>query len=181
MMHMAVKDFDFVKYDPKQMEHIRRHVESDVAGSCFARGAFPDIETLIDYAYEEIADEYNGTVLTKHVDTGRIIGYDALVRLDLLPEGVTILLEPRGPTEFRAYVVSGVRKKETSQLAIIAGPLESGLHGFYSIYPGSIAPPFPLSEEELRERGFAGENLEKALQENKNYAEFWSRHGFAKD
>jgi len=40
---MALSDQDFVKYDPKQMEHIERHLDgSQTQGSHFSRGAFTD-------------------------------------------------------------------------------------------------------------------------------------------
>ena len=80
---MALSDYDFVKYEPKQMEHLARHLEgSQTAGSHFSKGAFPTAKDLVDYALEHIQD-YSGQRLVREIDAGRIIGYDSLVELRL--------------------------------------------------------------------------------------------------
>lgn len=179
---MALEDFDFVKYEPKQMEHITRHLEgSDTAGSHFSKAAFPTAKELVDYAYEHIQD-YLGQKLVREVDAGRTIGYDGLISLENLPQEARVSQEPRGRDGYSTNVVRGVQKNPTSKIVIVAGPLrEEGKHGLYTIYPGTNAPPFPATKEKLIEMGYSGEELDTQVKINQTYKEFWDNHGFIVD
>ncbi len=179
---MAIDEFDFIKYNEGLVKHIERHLEgSVVTGSHFKRNAFPDAKALIDCALEYVGD-YNGQRTEVVADLGRVIGYDALVRLDDLPSEANVIREPRGIGEYMANVVEGVPKMETTQMVVVAGPLrEEGKHGFYTIFPGKNAPPFPVGEEQLKEWGYTGKTLNDALETNKGYEAFWKKHALIKD
>jgi hypothetical protein len=176
---MALKEYDFVKYEPKQMEHLERHLEgSETVGSHFARGAFPTAKDLIDYACGHIQD-YAGQRLVREVDAGRTLGYDSLTSLDGLPEQAITSQEPRGKDGYLVNVVRGIEKSPTSQVVVVAGPLrEKDKHGFYTIFPGQNAPSFPATREKLEEMGYSGEELERQTEINEQYEEFWNSHGF---
>lgn len=179
---MALDEYNFVKYDPNQMEHLERHLEgSHVQGSHFKRGAFPDAKTLVDFALQHIQD-YNGQRTVVEVDLDHIVGYDSVVSTEDLPESATVTKEPRGRNEYLANVIDGAAKKPTNHMVIVAGPLkEQGKHGFYTIFPGQNTPPFPATEEQLREWGYKDAELQKAAEENKQYAAFWETHGFVRE
>jgi len=178
---MVLKDYDFVKYEPKQMEHLARHLEgSETAGSHFSKGAFPTARDLIDYAVEHIQD-YAGQRLIKEINAGRTIGCDALISLEDLPEQAKVSQEPRGRDGYLANIVRGISKIPTSRMVIIAGPLGEDKHGFYTIFPGQNAPSFPLTREKLVEIGYVGEELERQVKLNQTYQEFWNQHGFITD
>lgn len=179
---MAIENYDFVKYDPMQMEHIGKHLEgSETAGSYFSKGAFSSAKDLVDYAVEHIQD-YAGKRLVKEIDVGRIIGYDSLSSLENLPEQARVSQKPRGRDGYLVNIVRGIEKHPTSQMVIVAGPLrEQGKHGFYTIFPGANAPSFPLAREKLVEFGYSGDELEKQVNLNKTYKNFWDNHGFIAD
>lgn len=179
---MALKDHEFVRDDQKQIDHLERHLEgSETQGSHFARGAFQSAEDLIEYACEHIQD-YAGERLVKEVETGRIIGYDSLVRIKDLPDEAVISQEPRGRDGYLVNIVRGIQKTPTSKMVIVAGPLkEQEKHGFYTIFPGTNAPSFPVTRERLIEMGYSGEELERQTQINQSYKEFWDNHGFIVD
>ena len=184
---MSADEFNFVKYRPELVEHLKRHLEgTDTLGSYFLKGSFPDAKSLIDFAYDQIKEEYRGERLEKAVDLGRHIGYDCVVKISELPENVEIKQEPRGRNEYMVNVAYGAEKEETSQMVIVAGPLgkdEDGIeiHGFYTIFPGKVAPPFPATREQLIEWGYEGEALERAVKENEKYKKFWDEHAFVKE
>jgi hypothetical protein len=179
---MALSNYDFIKYDPKQMEHLARHLEgSETAGSHFSRGVFPTAKDLVDYAVEHIQD-YSGQRLVREIDAGRTIGYDALTSLESLPTPARVSQEPRGKDGYLVNLVRGVEKSPTSRMVVVAGPLrEQGKHGFYTIFPGQNAPSFPATREKLSEMGYSGEELEKQVQANQQYAKFWNDHGLIAD
>jgi hypothetical protein len=179
---MTLSEYDFVKYDPKQMEHIERHLEgSQTAGSHFAKGAFASARDLANYACEHIQD-YAGQRLVREVDVERTIGYDSLVELENLSAEAVVTQEPRGRDSYLVNVVRGVKKTPTKQIVVVAGPLrEQGKHGFYTIFPGQNAPSFPVNREKLAEMGYSGEELEKQVKLNETYKEFWDNHGFVAD
>ncbi len=184
---MATKNYNFVKYEQELIEHLERHLDgSHIAGSHFMKGAFKDAKELIDFAYEHIKDDYTGQRFVKEVDLENIVGYDSLVNIEQLPENAYVVKEPRGRNEFLANMVSGVEKKPTKHVVIVAGPLrvekgEQEKHGFYTIFPGINAPSFPVTEKQLVEWGYKGQNLEEQIKINKQYAEFWDKHGFVKE
>jgi len=202
---MAIDDFEFDRYNEEQLAHIERHLDgSDVTGSHFRKGAFESAKALVDFAAERIAHLYNGRRMvleTRVVLPDREpLGYDALISFDeladqLMIEGETkgvrharvrsrLSVEPRGRNEHEAYVIQNewVRKKPTNTMVIVAGPLgDSGKHGFYTIFPGKSAPPFPASREQLREMGFGGLALEDAVKLNLKYDDFWQQHAFVKE
>lgn len=178
---MALENFNFVKYDEEKIAHINRHLEGSVtAGSHFKQGAFPNAESLINYALNHI-QEYDGKRIVKEVECEEVIGYDSLVCLDSLPENAIVVKEPRGRNEYLANIVDGVDKTQTKQMVIVAGPLKEDKHGFYTIFPGQNAPSFPVTRDQLIEFGYEGEALENAIEQNKQYAEFWDNHGFVKE
>ena len=179
---MALKDYNFVKYESEQMEHIARHLEgSETAGSHFAKGAFPTAKDLIDYAVEHIQD-YSGQRLVREIDAGRTIGYNSLTLLEGLPEQSRISQEPRGREGYLTNIVRGVAKLPTSQMVVVAGPLRNdGEHGFYTIFPGKNAPSFPLTGKKLSEMGYSGKELEEQIKLNQSYKDFWDNHGFIAD
>ena len=183
---MVLKDYNFVRYDPKQIEHIERHLEgSCTTGSHFTRGAFSSARDLVDYACEHIQD-YAGEKIVREVDVGRDIGYDALVLLrDVDPGFNSVSRESRGGNDFSVSVVRGfphLPKKKTRQMVVVAGPLgNTDKHGFYTIFPGTNTPSFPLTREKLVEIGYSGAKLEKQVELNKSYREFWDRYGFIGD
>ena len=178
---MEIKENNFVKYNLETLEHIERHLDgSQTAGSHFAKGSFSDARALIDYAYEHIQD-YSGERTVKEIDVGRTIGYNSLVDLTEIPESIEVRQEPRGRDGYLVNMVNGVSKKPTGKMVIVAGPLGEGKHGFYTIYPGENAPPFPADEEKLKELGYEGEELVKQIEINKGYKEFWENHGFVKE
>ncbi len=175
---MAIKDYSFTKYNQELIDHLVRHLQgSQTAGSHFIKGAFPTAKSLVDYAHEHI-QEYDGDKLVKSVDTGKTIGYDSLVSLENLPESASVSQEPRGREGYLANMVRGVEKHPTSKMVIVAGPIDEANHGFYTIYPGEIAPPFPATREKLEEMGYSGKDLEEQVKVNKGYKEFWDNHGF---
>jgi len=61
-------------------------------------------------------------------------------------------------------------------------PSSSIMHGMMPSCSSFLnAPPFPASKAQLEEMGLKGDALEKAIEDNKKYAEFWSTHAFVKD
>lgn len=182
IINMGIRNYNFEKYNPEQLEHIAEHLSgSNTKGSHFDKGAFQDAKSLVDYAYEQVQD-YNGKRLVKEVNLGRTIGQDCLVELSNLPEGAQVTQEPRGRTGYLVNIVKGANKTPTSQMVIVAGPLrEEGKHGFYTIFPGQNAPPFPAAREKLEEMGYHGEELETQVKINNTYREFWKNHGFVAD
>lgn len=175
---MAIKNYNFQKYNQELVDHLARHLQgSQTAGSHFAKGAFPTAKSLIDFAYGHI-QEYDGSKLVKSIEAGKTIGYDSLVSLDNLPESASVSQEPRGRDGYLANMVRGVKKQPTSSMVIIAGPIDEANHGFYTIYPGEIAPPFPATKEKLAEMGYAGKDLEEQIKVNQDYKAFWDNHGF---
>ncbi|MBU0894531.1 MAG: hypothetical protein KKF48_01060 [Nanoarchaeota archaeon] len=69
-------------------------------------------------------------------------------------------------------MVKGVEKQPTNKRVIVAGPIDEANHGFYTIYPGEIAPPFPATRGKLEEMGYFGKDLEEQVKVNKSYKEF---------
>tara|TARA_Y100000310_G_scaffold342128_1_gene443905 strand:- start:6126 stop:6662 length:537 start_codon:yes stop_codon:yes gene_type:complete len=175
---MTIKDYNFVRDSPEIMEHLARHLDgSTTQGSHFMQEAFPNARALIDYALQHIQD-YQGKKTVKEVDAGRNIGYDSLVSLENLPENTSITEQPRGRDGYLVNIVESVKKQPTSNIVIVAGPIDEERHGFYTIYPGQNAPPFPVTKEKLKEMGYEGEELQRQVEVNKTYAEFWDTHGF---
>ena len=178
---MAIKEYNFEKYNPEKVAHLERHLEgSETAGSHFSEGAFPNARALIDYAYEQISD-YAGQRLVREIDAGRQVGYDSLVELESLPSEAVVTQEPRGRDGYLVNMVRGVSKKPTNRMVIVAGPLGEDRHGFYTIFPGENAPSFPATREKLAEMGYEGEELDKQEKVNNQYREFWNSHGFVAD
>ncbi|MBI4896145.1 MAG: hypothetical protein HY832_01205 [Candidatus Aenigmarchaeota archaeon] len=173
---MGIADFDFVKYDQKLLEHLKRHLEgSGIPGSYFLKGVFPTAQSVVDYALDQIADNYHGKLLIQQVDAGCVIGYDNLVPLDALPKEAEVLQEPRDGR--MVYVVGGIEQRPTTVVTIIAKPQEDGRHGFETIYPGTYAPLFPMTEEELQSE-YSRDALSQAFAENEVSTKFWKTHGF---
>jgi hypothetical protein len=178
---MALEDYNFVKYDEEKMTHLDRHLEGSVTtGSHFKKGVFPNSKSLIDYALGSIND-YEGKRMVKEVECDKIVGYDSLISLDNLSENIKITREPRGKNEYLVNIVEGIDKTPTTDMVIVAGPLDETEHGFYTIFPGKNAPSFPVTREQLVEFGYEGQGLEDAVKQNKNYKEFWDNHGFVKE
>jgi hypothetical protein len=179
---MALEDYDFVRYDEAQMAHIQEHIEGkSTLGSHFRRDAFPNAKALIDFACEQVR-EYNGKRTIVEFDLDREIGYDSLVSLQELDSRVQVTKEPRGRSGYLVNVVTGVEKKPTRHIVIVAGPLkQESKHGFYTIFPGINAPPLPATREQLLSMGYKDEELEKAVELNKQYEDFWAKHAFVKD
>jgi hypothetical protein len=178
---MALKDFDFVKDDEEKLAYLDRHLEgTEVTGSYVFREVFPTVKDLVDFAVQHIQD-YNGERMEIEVDMPHIIGYDSLTSIENLSEGATVTKEPRGKNEVLANVVSDAPMQPTKKLVIVAGPMKDNKHGFYTIFPGTNAPQFPATKEQLVEFGYEGEALEKAVQQNSEFAKFWDSHGFVNE
>jgi len=179
---MAIENYNFIKYSPELEEHLNRHLSgSQTAGSHFSREAFDSAKSLIDFAYEHVKD-YDGKRVVREIDMGRDIGYDSLVQLSELPPEAQVTLEPRGRDGYLANIVRGVSKPTTRNMVIVAGPLrEEGTHGFYTIFPGQNALPFPATREKLVEMGYSGDSLEDQVKINEGYENFWKNHGFIVD
>ena len=178
---MPIENYSFTKYDQELIDHLARHLQgSQTAGSHFIKGAFPTAKSLIDFAYEHI-QEYDGSKLVKSVDAGKTIGYDSLVSLENLPKFARVSQELRGRDGYLVNMVRGVEKQLTNKMVIIAGPTDEANHGFYTIYPGEIAPPFPASKEKLIEMGYSSKDLDEQVKLNESYKRFWDNHGFVKE
>ncbi len=175
---MSIENYNFKKYNQELVDHLARHLQgSQTTGSHFMKKSFPTAKSLIDFAYEHL-QEYNGNKLVKSVDAGKTIGYDSLISLDNLPESATISQEPRGRDGYLANMVRGVEKQPTNKMIIIAGPINEINHGFYTIYPGEIAPPFPVDKDKLVEMKYSGKELIDQIELNQSYEDFWNNHGF---
>lgn len=145
-----LEDYNFVKYDHKFMDHLDRHIKgSETVGSTF-RGEVQVID-IIDFAFTKMR-HYNGERMVVEVDLPYVVGLEGVIALSKLPRGTEIKREKRDK-KYEVNVVHGIRKRETSHLIIIVGPLKDGRHGFLSIYPGMYCP-------ELEDR------------------EFWEKHAF---
>jgi len=178
---MGIEDYNFEKYNPEQLAHLERHLEgSETHGSYFIKGAFPDARSLVDYASEQIRD-YIGKRLVKEVDVGRQVGYDSLVELGSLPPEAVVTQELLGREDYLVNIVRGVPKRPTSQVVVVAGPIGEDKHGFYTIFPGENAPSFPATREKLAQMGYEGRELDKQVEANRQYKEFWDSHGFVAD
>jgi hypothetical protein len=175
---MGIKDYEFDGHSSKLLEYIERHLTgSETAGSHFRKGAFTDAKALVDFALEQI-QHYDGERLEAELDLPGVIGYDGLVQLDDLSPSAQVTQEPRGKNEHMANVVRGVMAKPTKHMVVIAGPYgSSGKHGIYTIFPGTMAPFFPQTGEQLQEMGYTGQELETQLSEQPALQEFWDRHG----
>jgi hypothetical protein len=173
----------FVKNSPQLIKHLQRHLaDSQTAGSHFYKEAFPDAQSLINRAYQKIRGKYKGRYLVYETSLDKPVGEDNLISTNNLSKRrVKITREPRGKEGYNVNIVSGIPKKETSFVTIIAGPNKDGTHGFQSIFPGRYAPPFPVSKEKLIEEGYIGRELEKHIRLNKKYKQFWKRHAFIKN
>lgn len=171
-------------YDPDQLAHIREHMDdSKTTGSYFERGYFSNAKEVVEYAAGELRKEgYDGTKTVIERDLPETIGRDALIRLDKLPEDVNIETEKKGRLNYPVKVVRGIKKRPTRHMVIIVGPLEdTGRHGFYTIFPGTYAPNFPATEEQLKDMGYEGDALNKAREQNHQYREFWENHALIGD
>ena len=178
---MALDDYNFIFYHPEIIRHIERHfLGSGVTGSRFREDVFRGAREVIDFATSHIQGYCDQRIVVE-LDMPYIVGFDGLVHLRDLPTDVEVIQERRDSGDCPVYVVTGISRKPTNHIVIIAGPLGNELHGFYSIYPGKYAPPVPISEFRLRELGYTYDKLAKALQDNIENAAFWNGHALIKD
>lgn len=82
---------------------------------------------------------YNGKRDVIELDFPEAIGLEGVVALSELPSKAELKRELRDE-QHEVKVVSGIEKKPTNHLVIIAEPLKTGRHGFTSIYPGEYCP-----------------------------------------
>ncbi len=186
---MAIFDYDFRPYEEKRIGHIQRHFDSDRWGSFFSVDFFNDAKDVADYAYKYLRafpDIYKGEKIEIQVNVGEVVGFNGVVCLDDLPKDCDLKYVNGNRSGCSYPVIGNVERMPTNKMVIVAGPLrkrkglESGLHGFYTIFPGIWAPPLPASESRIRKR-FSGNELKKAREKNKISAEFWKNHALIRD
>ena len=136
-----IEDYNFVKYDPEFMEHLDRHIRgSETVGSTFTGEL--DARAIVDYAFEKIKKGYGGKKIVLEVDVGFVVGLEGVTMLSRLSRGTKVEKTIRDG-KYEVNVVQGIKKRPTSRLVIVAGPLEpvsKGRHGFITIYPGMCCP-----------------------------------------
>jgi hypothetical protein len=183
---MALSDFNFQAYDKSRLRHLQVHLEGkrDI-GSFFKREVFSDEKSIADFALSYL-NGYNGERLEIQVDMPYCIGYDGVVSLSKVPSNARIFDKFMERKRFYVPVVRGVSKQPTKHIVIVAGPLrkkrtgEIKYHGFYTVFPGTLAPTFPVLREVLQRRYVDGE-LRRAVEENEERAKFWREHGLVID
>jgi len=95
-----------------------------------------------------------------------------LFLLDDLPPEAEYTLKPRGEGEYLVNVVKGIPLAVTKRVVIVAGPLgDSGEHGFYTIFPGENAPPFPDDRP----------GNWQSPDQVKEFQAFWQKHGLVEE
>lgn len=150
MGKIMISEFHFQKYYGPFMEHIKRHFPgSKIAGSVF-QGKFRKPRDVIDFAYDYIANQYNGQRLVRIARFSEVIGLDGIIDLREIPEGVAVKRETRTkkerggrPQNYTVLVAYGLKKVPTNQMVIVAEPVSGKrIHAFSTIYPGSYAPDF---------------------------------------
>lgn len=178
---MAIIDFNFEPYNEARLRHMQVHLEGvSRVGSFFRREVFPDAKSLADFAFSYL-NEYEGRRTEIEIEMPYSVGYDGVIDLKKLNGNASVFKIWIQKKSFYLNFVKGVPKQQTNRLLIVAGPLrEKGnlpakIHGFYTIFPGTKAPPFPVSFDALK-RSYDGIS-EKVLIENENRARFWEEHG----
>ena len=175
---MGIKDYEFEGASSELVDYIERHLSgTKTAGSHFRKGIFSSGKEVIDFALAQL-EHYDGKRTEVELDLPGIIGYDGLVTLEDLSDGAEVTHEPRGKNEHMANVVCGVMRKPTKHMVIVAGPFgSSGKHGIYTIFPGTNAPFFPATKEQLEEMGYKGEHLLDVVSQQESPRKFWDAHG----
>jgi len=148
-----INDHLFTRYDAVFWHHLRRHFLQDkTVGSKFTLFASP--RAAVDFAWGQLQERgYNGERTIIELDPPHPVGVEGIVTLSDLPAGTRVEREKRDGIH-EVNVAYGVYKKPTNHLVIIVEPLESGRHGFTTMYPGKICPD--IDED----------------------PEFWDRHAF---
>jgi hypothetical protein len=141
-----VKDFDFVKYNPDFITHLVRHFSgSQTPGSVFLDSSFSNAVEVIDLAFDLVKRKYDGDKLVLVHECPKPIGLNAVIALKDLPPTAQLSKDNRDG-EHEVNVVSGIKRKLTNKITIIAEPLgeknfdTEEKHGFSSIYPGEFCP-----------------------------------------
>ncbi len=174
---MSLSDYNFITDAPEVLSHLALHLEcSAKSGSRFFKEIFPDVDSLIEFTLPHVRD-HSGTRMVVELVLPQEIGYDGLVLLDGLPASARITREPRGKSEYPVNIVRGIPPVKTRRMVIIAGPLDENHHGFYTIFPGTYAPPHPKTEKQLRELGLKDEALVTELARQEQYRNFWKKYG----
>lgn len=149
-----IGDYIFTRYESDFFKHLKRHFPKDkTIGSTF-NDYFPSPRKVINFAWKAIQERgYNGKEKIIEIDLPKPIGLDGVIALSDLPPETEVKKGLRDE-KHKVNVISNIEKKPTNHLVIHIGPLETGGHGFTSIYPGKFCPE---------------------IDEDKN---FWDKHAF---
>jgi hypothetical protein len=148
-------NFNFTKYHPAFMEHIKRHfAKGGTVGSIFTGNRFRTPRDVVDYAYEIVISTYRGDLRTYQRRFDEVIGLEGIIAIKDLPAHTAFKRETRErkretiikrrSTSYSVWIAYGIKRKPTKNIVIIAGPLPQNpsIHTFLSIYPGMYAPDF---------------------------------------
>lgn len=149
-----IGEYLFTRYEADFFTHLKRHFpKGKTIGSTF-NSYFPSPRAVIDFAWKEIQNRgYNGKTKIIQLDLSEPIGLEGVIALSDLPAGTEIKEEIRDE-KHKVNVVSGIKKQPTNHLVIIMDSLETGRHGFTSIYPGQFCPDIDKNPDFWQKHAF---------------------------
>lgn len=135
-----IGDYIFTRYESDFFTHLKRHFpKGKTVGSTF-NDYFSSPRKVIDFAWKATQERgYNGKDTIIQLDLPEPIGLEGVIALKDLPPEVKLKREKRDDRH-EINVVFDIEKAPTNHLVIHIGPLETGRHGFTSIYPGQFCP-----------------------------------------
>ena len=143
-------DFNFDRYNGDFQKHLARHLPgSKIAGSVFTHPRFRTTRQIIDYAYEQIKEDYVGRRLVREIEYHENVGLEGIILVREVPRHFKIkrgtrvkkAKDSKRSPSYTALIVEGLARPKTNRMVIIAEPVD-GIHRFSSIYPGRYAPEF---------------------------------------
>lgn len=135
----SIGEYDFIKYSQKFIHHLAKHFpENETIGSEFTY--FENPVHAIDTAFDILVEDgYEGERKIIEYEFPYKIGLEGIISLEELPRDTEVMKKIEDE-EYEVNVVTGIPKKPTNNMVIVAGPLDETHHGFYSICPGKYYP-----------------------------------------
>ena len=159
-----VGDYIFTRYEADFWHHLKRHFpNSPTVGSKFGlvgkikgQEFFSTPRSVIDFAWKEVQKRgYKKEKTTIKLDFTYPIGLEGVVALSDLSSETKVEREKRDGVH-KINIAYNVMKKATKHMVIILGPLETGRHGFTSIYPGQFCPKIDEDPDFWDKHAFIG-------------------------